>query len=208
MKIQSIACYLGYVESQTHAELFLTHRKGFNSLEEAFADLRQAFIDAETAENGGAYYKDCCTDARTENEARKSLPKAMQTKRNKPYKYCPDCGRALEWPKSDVRGLFEEFFNGEIYGTYEQLQALENHGWEVGSNNVISWNNCVTAGRAETLIESVDWTKQSRASEPTPAQHLWEGHVLVCYVEAQPAQQIFKDKAFDKKARSENCPAA
>lgn len=150
MKVQDLVLYLGYVESQSFSCLLMHHVHGFDSLQEAFADIHDAL---------GEYLRD-------EIKAQKDRFENAKAHQNS-YDYVKSLEKGLlQLLNYDIGDIFVQFFRGwgGQDGNIFVWEYLNNYGWEIGGMDFNFANAICIDSAEEAVVNPGGWSMDNSDS--------------------------------------------
>lgn len=162
MKVQALALGTGYAESASWSQLFLYHETGFDSVQEAMMDIREALIGMIKQE---------------QEDAKHSIASIRRIRGSKEVPYtdsyiqgCEDFIAAT--PEEALEPVLHEIIHGTYQDHGEFWEWMAGRGWDIGN----AWsgehmNTCPTVcvdSAPEAVVECVNWDEEFRLFNDPP----------------------------------------
>lgn len=166
MKVQALALGTGYAESSSWSQLFLYHEEGFDSVQEAVIDIREALLELIKIEQ---------TDARRSVESiKKSRGKDAEDIGRRYIQDMEDFLAAT--PEEALEPVMYEIIHGTFQDHGEFWEVMSDRGWSVGNAwtcKVMNTLPTVCIDNADiAVVECVTWDEDFRLFEELPHEDI------------------------------------
>lgn len=164
MKVRNLALNTGYAESSSWSQLFLTHPKGFDSVQEALINIRQALLEMIKQEQ---------EDARCSVESIRKMRKPDADPKDFSGRYLADMDDFLAaTPEEAVEPTLHDIIHGTFQDHGDFWEFMAQRGWLVGN----AWNTpylgkyptVLVDSAPEAVAECENWDSEFRLFEQVP----------------------------------------